>query len=251
MAPEGQPRWGEDATRPVGGGRLLEAAKDALLDPQTWVPAAGALAFTIDHWDQHVSDWAIEHTPIFGSEGGASDASDALLMALTAETVVTALATPSGHDFKQWADDKLKGLAVEVGALGVNCMGTDALKSWIGRPRPTGEGKSFPSGHASGAFGTATLSNLNLNSIDMPGLVRQAIQIGNLGLASGVSWARVEGKHHYPSDVLAAAALGHFITAFIHNAFLDRPDKSPVKNPVDVTFTPFRGGVALGLSFQF
>jgi membrane-associated phospholipid phosphatase len=239
--------WGRDALWPVDGSRVIKAARDAALDPQTWVPAAGALVFTIDHWDRHVSDWAIEHTPAFGSQDGASNASDILLVALTAETVVTALAAPSGRDFKQWTNDKLKGVAVEVGALGVNALGTEALKSWIGRPRPNGEGKSFPSGHASGAFGTATLSNLNLNSIDMPGLVRQAMQIGNLGLASGVAWARVEGGHHYPSDVLAGAALGHFITAFIHDAFMNLPKDGSV----DVALAPLEGGGAVSVGWRF
>jgi hypothetical protein len=251
MAPEGKPSWGENAIQPVSGERLLDAAKDALLDPQTWVPAAGALVLSIDDWDREVSDWAVEHTPVFGSEEGASKASDSLLAILTAETVITALATPSGHDPWTWADAKAKGLGLEVGALGVNCMATDAVKTWVGRGRPDGTGgKSFPSGHASGGFATATLSNRNLNSIDMPGIVRQTIQIGNLGLASGVAWARVEGRHHYPSDVLAGAALGHFISAFFYDAFLN-PRETRGKNTADLTISPLDGGAAIALAFRF
>jgi hypothetical protein len=39
-------------------------------------------------------------------------------------------------------------------------------------------------------------------------------------LAVGTAWARVEAKKHFPSDVLAGAALGSFISAFVHDAFL-------------------------------
>jgi membrane-associated phospholipid phosphatase len=254
MAPDGKPSWGEDATKPVGGERLVQAAKDAFLDPQTLIPAAGALIFTIDGLDCRVSHWAIEHTPLFGSKDSASAVSDALLTALTAETVVTALATPSGDDLRGWVDAKAKGLCVEVGALGFNCLATDEFKRGIGRERPdhsTGS-MSFPSGHSSGAFATATLANLNLNSVDMPGIVRQGLQVGNLGLASGVAWARVEGGHHFPMDVLAGAALGHFLSAFVHNAFLDRTDPGkPNRGSIDVTITPLQGGGLVSMAFRF
>lgn len=35
-----------------------------------------------------------------------------------------------------------------------------------------------------------------------------------MALASAVAWARVERGRHFPSDVLAGAALGHFLSAF-------------------------------------
>ena len=37
--------------------------------------------------------------------------------------------------------------------------------------------------------------------------------------AIGCAWARVESGAHYPSDVLAGAALGNFTTLFIQEAF--------------------------------
>jgi hypothetical protein len=47
--PDGR-RWGGDVTLFPSGDRLKKAAKNALLDPGTWVPAAGALVFQIDSW---------------------------------------------------------------------------------------------------------------------------------------------------------------------------------------------------------
>ena len=42
-------------------------------------------------------------------------------------------------------------------------------------------------------------------------------------LAGATAWARVEGGVHYPSDVLAGAALGHFVTSTFTHALLTRP----------------------------
>ena len=242
LSTQGQGDWGENAAWPVQGPRLLKAARQALFDPQTWVPAAGALVFAIDDWDQKVSDWAAEHTPVFGSQEDAIQMSDDLWSLLQAEVPLTALITPSGSDPETWALAKARGLIVEYSAIAVNGLGTDRLKQGTDRLRPDGrDHRSFPSGHASSSFAHATLSNRNLDSISMPQAWRRACQINNLALAGTVAWARVEGKAHYPSDVLAGAALGHFLAAFIHDAFMNLPKDSPI----DVTIAPLEDGVTL------
>jgi hypothetical protein len=158
---------------------------------------------------------------------------------------VTALMTPSGDNPQDWVMAKAKGLVVEHGAIKANDYATDWLKDEVGRERPSGKDhRSFPSGHSSSSFAHATLSNRNLDSIDMPGLARQALQVGNLGLAGTV---RVEGKAHYPSDVLAGAALGHFLTAFIYDAFMNLPDDS---SP-DMAISLVGGGAMVDLAWRF
>jgi len=57
----------------------------------------------------------------------------------------------------------------------------------------------------------------------------------------------VEGKAHYPSDVLAGAALGHFLTAFIYDAFMNLPEDSKV----DVAIAPLDGGATINLAWRF
>ena len=84
-------------------------------------------------------------------------------------------------------------------------------------------------------------------SIDALDGIRPVLQIGNTVLASGVAWARVEARKHYPSDVLAGAALGHFLTAFIHDAFLNLPEDGSV----DFSIYPMKGGAGLELCFRF
>jgi membrane-associated phospholipid phosphatase len=241
-------RWGQDALFPIDGDRVARAAHKAFFNLNTLVPLAGAAVFAIDDFDEKASDWAFKHTPIFGSPKDARDASDDIKNALGVETFITALATASGDFSDEWVISKAKGGLVEFAAVSAVDGTTDLIKSAVDRGRPDeGNGESLPSAHASSAFSYATLSNRNIDSIDMPRSLRTPIQVGNLLLASGVAWARVEGQKHFPSDVLAGAALGHFLTAFIHDAFLNLPEDR------DVGFAvfPVAGGAGVSLSFRF
>ncbi len=239
--------WGQDAIYPVELKRITHAASHAFFDLQTLVPAAGALVFAVDHYDKNVSNWATSHHPIFGSENSANQASEYLLYALEAETFGTMLATPSGKDPKDWAYSKAKGLGIELGAAWVTLGATSLLKNATDRTRPDGGSQSFPSSHSSNAFSSTTLSNRNLNSIQMAEEMRVPLQIGNILLATGVGWARVEAGKHYPSDVLAGAALGHFISAFIYDAFIGLPEH----RRWGIYIEPTKHGAMVGLSFGF
>jgi len=68
-------RWGQDAFSTIDLDRISRAAHNALFDLNTLVPLTGALVFAVDDFDEKVSDWAVKHTPIFGSAGDARDAS--------------------------------------------------------------------------------------------------------------------------------------------------------------------------------
>ncbi len=239
--------WGQDAIYPVDLKRIPRAAYNAFFDLQTLIPAAGAVGFAVDDFDEKVSDWATKHHPIFGSEDNARKASDYLVGALHAEAFLTALAAPSGHDPKNWAYAKIKGIGVELVALGVTDGIAYQLKGAIGRDRPDGSKDGFPSNHSSVGFSSSTLANRNLESIPLPAEVRFPLQVGNLLLATSVAWARVEARKHFPSDVLTGAALGHFLSAFIHDAFLGLPED---KRFGFVIF-PLKGGVMTELSFVF
>ena len=240
--------WGQDAFFPIDADRVSRAAHNAFFNSSTLVPLASALVFSIDDFDEKVSDWAVKHNPVFGSEADARDASDYLRAALQAEAVITALATPSGNIPEQWMASKAKGLGVEIAAIGVTSSVTDLLKDTTDRTRPDrSSDRSFPSSHASGAFSYMILANRNIDSIEMPRALKPPLKIGNYMLASGVAWARVEGQRHYPSDVLAGAALGHFLTAFIHDAFMNLPEDGGV----DFVVFPVKSGAGIALAFRF
>jgi membrane-associated phospholipid phosphatase len=218
--------WGQDAIFPVDLKRIPRAALNALVDPMTFVPATGALVFGLSKWDKKASKWAIEHTPIFGSVQNAKNDAIYLEIPLYTEVFVTALATPSGDDSKEWVTSKLKGLAVE-GAAEVATVGvTSLLKDTTGRTRPNGNGNnSFPSGEASAAASSVTLSNRNLDSIILPQEVRIPLKVVNILLGTGVGLARVEAGAHYPSDVLAGFAIGNFLSATIYDSFTGLPER--------------------------
>ena len=239
--------WGQDAIYPVKTEKISRSLYNAAVEWRTWVPAGGAVLSSLDDFDERVSEWATDYTPIFGSKDSASQMANYLLAALEAEVFVTALATPSGEDSKQWIKSKAKGLTVELGAEAATVLTTEALKDITNRSRPSGEGSSFPSGHSTAAFSSVALANRNLESIPMSKNLRIGLEIGNELLAAAVAWARVETNAHYLSDVLAGAALGNFMGAFMYDGFMGIPEKKPFQ----VNIFPIRGGVAAGISFSF
>lgn len=219
--------WGQDAIYPVQWERVKQAAKNAVTDPMTWVTAGGAAVFAIDDWDNEVTEWAADKTPVFGSTERAEDASDFFLNILRSEAYTTILFTPSGDDPVDWAFSKLRGLGVEYAAIKATAGATDITKSTADRMRPDGsDTRSFVSGHASFASSAMRLANRNLDSIDIPGWARTTIKTGNYLALGATSWARVEARQHHPSDVLAGACLGNIVTIFIHDAFMNLPEDS-------------------------
>lgn len=239
--------WGEDIFLPPDGERMWNAACKAFLNPKTLLPLAGAAVFAIDDLDQQTSNWAVKHNPIFGSVEDAKDCSDNLNDILEAEVIVTAILTPGSKDANRWGKSKLRGGLVEWAAIGATSGVTNILKDVTNRERPDkSNDKSFPSGHASMAFSAATLSNRNLKYIDMNDNLRTGLQVTNTVMASSVAWARVEGNRHFPSDVLFSAAVGHFLTAFIHDAFLNLPE-----DELELGVFPSEDGAILTVSFSF
>lgn len=228
--------WGEDATFLPGWERVRVSAVSAARDPWVWAPLIGAATFQIDDWDRRTSDWAREHTPVFGSQHDAENWSDDLRTASVVAHYATVLATPSGNDSREWIINKAKGTLVTVAAVSGTVAVTRALKTGIDRERPNDTaGESFPSGHTSASAVHTRLASRNLETIDMSSGARQAIDAGLYALTIGTSWARIEAGWHYPSDTLFSMALGNFIASFVNDAFLGL---STGDSPVSVTSTP-------------
>lgn len=239
--------WGQDATLAPGWERVGRAAKDAALATETWVPLASALALQIGHADENMQAWAAKHTPVFGSQQNAVRMSDNLKDVSGALWVVSGLAPPSGDDGGgEWFLNKARGLGVQTAAGVLLRSSVGMLKESTGRLRPNGLGKtSFPSDHASKASLYNAMAAKNVEAI---GWSDNAVSISRFGLGTltaATSWARIEANEHYPSDVLAGIALGHFIGAFFTDAFLglDEPEQ------VVVLVEPSRRGYAMVVRF--
>lgn len=221
--------WGEDAALVPGWERIRESAVNAAKDPWVWGPLVGAAAFQIDDWDRRTSDWAREHTPVFGSEENAEDWSDHLRNASVLAHYVTIAATPSGPDPGDWLLNKAKGTLVGIAAVSSTVLVTNGLKDATDRERPNGDDSaSFPSGHTSSSAVHTRLASRNLRSIDMSDGWRCAADVGLTALTLGTSWARIEAGWHYPSDTLVGMAIGNFLASFFNDAFLGLEERSTV-----------------------
>jgi len=238
--------WGKQATIRPGWQAIKTAAGEAALDPWVWAPLAGAVVFQVDNLDRRTSDWAREHTPIFGSQSSAQKWSDDLRTSAAVLNCVTLLATPSGNEPGQWLLNKTKGGLVELAAIGSTSLVTGTIKNVADRERPNDvDTQSMPSGHASSAAVQTRLASLNLDSIEMDSTLREAVKIGAGAISVGTGWARVEAGWHYPSDTLVGMAIGNFFASFFNHAFL-RADA-----PGALAFTATDGGAVVQWQVAF
>lgn len=237
--------WGGDATATPGWSRVGRAARDAACDPWTWVPLAAAGVLAFGDADEDLSDWARRETPIFGSQENAEDWSDELRGVSRDLATLSLLLTPSGERVDDWLLAKGQGYLVESVAAAATSGATSGLKELFGRTRPDeSDDRSLPSGHTSSAFAQAALAWRHLDAIDMPEAARLAGRGAVIAAAAGTGWARVEAGKHFPTDVLAGAALGNAVTRFIHDAFLLEPGRSA---SVELAAGPVAGGFQLGI----
>jgi membrane-associated phospholipid phosphatase len=241
-------RWGASATLTPGWQHVQKSARDASKSPWVWGPLAGAAVLQVDSWDEDVSEWATDETPVFGSGSSAQDWSDGLRDAAVVGYAATVLATPSGAVDGDWFNAKARGAAVGLGAFGVTAGITEGLKSATSRERPNGvDDESLPSGHASTAAVFNTLTVRNLQSIDIAPGLRTSLEVTAGAVTAGTAWARVEAGDHYPSDVLVGIALGNFMGAFFTEVFLGLEPGSRLAFSAE----PTRGGALLHWEMRF
>lgn len=228
--------WG---ARWPSAGELGAAAVSAARSPGTWAPLAAAAVLSVGDLDQDLSDWAADRQPLFGAD--AESASDDLRRIANAAWLVTALVAPSDS-----LAGKAGGLTVGVAALGLENAVTGGIKSAAGRRRPdASDDRSFSSGHAGSAAAAAALARRNLDYLDLPMWVDTSLRLGLHGIAAGTGWARVEARKHYATDVLVGLAVGHFVAAFMHEAFMN-----PARPPMTVSYQAVSGGGALTLTLR-
>ena len=221
--------WGQDATLTPRWQRVGESAASAALAPETWVPVATALLLQIDDMDARLSHWAADRNPLFGSCDDASSASDDLRLAAACFYALTTVATPSGEGAGDWAVNKLRGAVVGIAARVLTYETVLLLKAESDRTRPDhSDDLSFPSGHASSAAVYTTLAARNVGSLPVSAGLQTGMRIACGTTAVACAWARVEGRKHYPADVLVGLALGHFFGAFVNDAFLGLSHSDPV-----------------------
>lgn len=120
------------------------------------------------------------------------------------------------------------GALQAAGSFGATSLVTEGLKQTFPRTRPDGsDRKSFPSGHTSRSFSAAaTLMNRQGAKVGVPAFL----------VAGFVGLARVEGKKHYWTDVLAGAAIGTSL------GFLVTKEKPENRQAVLIPWADAQGG---------
>lgn len=192
------------------------------------------------------------------SEGWAT-ASDRSLAALLGAAVLVPFAplAADGH----WRDALTLGVMVAEAALLVE--GTTYLaKDLAGRERPWTHNtslsveerlalsaadpldarRSFFSGHTSSAFALATFMSTVYTDVNGRTLASDILWAASLSTAALTAFARVKAGMHYPTDVVAGAAVGIAVGRLV--PALHRVDRSP---PVRVFAGPGRVGVIIPL----
>lgn len=226
--------------------KFSKATQNAIQQPSVWAPLLAATVIAVADKDEELSDWAQEETPVFGSTQSAVDASDDLTNLLVVSTAVSAFFIPDQSDTTDTLSTSMKFVLVESIGLSVNSGITSALKSEVGRTRPNGfDQRSFPSGHTSSAFTAASFAKHNIQQYDLDESSKKYFDWTFNGAAIATGWARVEAGRHYPSDVLAGAALGNVVASIISEMYLDTNDN------VTISIQLFRGSQNVAFSFAF
>lgn len=185
-----------------------------------------------------------EVTPGDGLDGALADAGDVAgdgRVVLGLSTAAWALGEATG------SEDVARVGRRSAGSLATAAVLELALKAAVGRSRPTVSAESdvfrplslererhaFPSAHAAHAFALATTLDRELDGVWVPWAAYPA--------AGLVAVSRVAGREHWPTDVVAGAAVGVFAGRLAGRA-LDR--LSPGARPVAAVE---RGRVWLGV----
>lgn len=198
--------------------QVIQDAKVSAREPSTWLPLATAAAIGVTGTDNRITDWAVDETPIYGSQSRAGKVSDNLRDALVAGMVLSSVFAPTGTTDNAFPTRRVTANALTFGLIG-GIVGIG--KVTVGRERPNNrDDRSFPSGHSSAAFSSAILIEQNFNATVEKPWLRKSIKTGTYVSAAAVAWARVEAEEHHPIDVLVSAGLSNFIVKTFYSSIV-------------------------------
>ena len=213
-----------------------------------WLVFAGSTAAlaTLSLADETLSDSARERGPSSGFAGEMYDqigggGSILLLGGFYLAGVI-------GKDSKA-KNVCLDGLTASLIATG---MITPVIGTLVGRERPTEEqgaysfqpfeGRSFPSGHSTQAFAVASVIAASYDQF--------WVKAAAYGLATMTAWERVRRGKHFPTDVVAGAAIGTLVGhSVVHfNRRLRSGEREPEITGARLTLLPVVGAGTYGVS---
>ena len=187
---------------------------------------------------QDVSDWSRN---IAVATSGLISASPYLLDGEWSETVTLGAMFAETMSLVVGVTAITKGLATRTRPYAYNTSLTTVQRLDIAGRDSNSVRLSFISGHTSMAFAAATLLSTVYSDIHGPTTTSKIVWGASLSLAALSGYSRVHGGMHFPSDVVAGAAVGATVGYLI--PALHRVGADP---PVSVSASP--GGVQLRLA---
>lgn len=225
--------------------RWAHALAQQVGDPVRLVPQATLLvaAPLLFAYDRELSRRSIGH-PQFTH--GDTKRGDAAALALGA--VATSLGAA------RWIDgDEGRSLEVLAESLAATMGATGLLKLAVPRGRPSGASDaSFPSGHSALSFCTATF--VARSTWDASDAWWHGVGYLAYAPAAYIGVSRIEGRQHFPTDVVFGAFLGVAMTQWVYDAHVgDRAtgrDGIHEGSPAPRSgFAPRIGGDSIGLAW--
>ncbi len=245
-ASKSRPFLGENVTIAPGWSRLMQSGKQALRDPNVWGSLLAATALQVGDLDEQISDQLREDTPLFGSTRDARNYSDDLKDLNQVAYIATALAAPGADAVGEWLGSKAKLVGTEWLAVELAGEFTTGIQHYSGREKPNEKNDNgFPSYHTSTATMSAQMANLNVEYLPVSSQSKQALTYTFNSIAALTAWARVEAGEHYPSDVLAGWALGHFL-GYLAEDFI-APDQDQLRISTQIS----GDSIGVGMEFRF
>jgi membrane-associated phospholipid phosphatase len=188
---------GRAATSPDPASRFFSAVGNdfrhlASIENVLTVATAGGLALAIHPLDDNLTNGARGTEPLEEAFDAGAALGDGWIQVGTAIGTYT-IGRLTDHPQVQAVGGDLVRAQLMSGVL------TQTLKMAFDRTRPDGSSHSFPSGHASAAFATATVLQRHLG---------WRVGLPVYAVASYVAGSRLSENKHYASDVIFGAAVG-------------------------------------------
>lgn len=186
--------------QPLAATSLRDVVEDAIADFRkvpTWqnlvILTAGGIGASVAHAADHDVTRAMSGSTNMGTALQAGETTGGARTQLAAALATYTIGRVAGHE-------RTAALGADlIGAQIVTQTMTAAIKLSVGRTRPDGTRYSFPSGHSSVTFATATVLQRHFG---------WKVGVPAYGLATYVAASRVHDKRHFLSDVAFGAALG-------------------------------------------
>lgn len=242
-------KWGKDAFYPIKSERVKNAFIKNATSAHVWVPTVGAGFIHVMAYDNKISKYVNKDRTIYNEQTKADNYSDNFNNALKYEMYLSILLTPSQNEegkVNNYIWNKFRGALLVNAASSSSKITQHTIRGVTDRRRPNAkDNNSLPSGHATEAGSRRVLITRNLESSGMDQSTQTGINTVNTLMSFGTMWARVEGKRHYPTDVLLGYALGSFVSGFIYDALINDDMHT------SVSLGPTPNGAMANFSYHF